>query len=140
MKPNPIFTANINLQGRIIFDEPERFQCYVRARAGRKVEVLVRPIKNRRSLQQNAYWHGVPVTIMAEYMGEDHMATHYSLLHECFGYHWNEKLKKEVPNKGSSSVLTVEEFNHLIEWCPRWAFENFGVHVPLPNECDYDIS
>lgn len=73
---------------------------------------------------------------MAEYMGEEHMATLYALLGECFGYHWSDKLGREIPNKGSSSALTVEEFSHLIEWCPPWALLNHGVNIPLPNEVE----
>jgi hypothetical protein len=139
MRPNPIFLANVNQQGRIVFDEPSTFQNYLKTKAGRKIEVLVRPMRNKRSLQQNAYWWAVPVEIMAEYMGEERTATHYALLGECFGYHWNSQLNRDVPNKGSSSALTVEEFSALIEWCPPWALEHFDVHIPLPNECDYKV-
>jgi len=139
MRPNPVFTANVNAQGRIVFDELERFNRFLQTKAGRRVEVLVRSPRNIRSLRQNAYWWSTPVEIMAAYMGEERTATHYALLGECFGYHWNDKLKQQVPNKGSSSALTVEEFSSLIEWCPPWALENFGVQIPLPNECDYAI-
>lgn len=97
---------------------------------------MVRRPASQRSIDQNAYFHAVPVTLMAEYMGEEHMATLYALLGECFGYHWSDKLGREIPNKGSSSALTVEEFSHLIEWCPPWALLNHGVNIPLPNEVE----
>jgi len=136
---NPIFHGTVSDQGKLILERPMQFQQCLRGLAGKRVEVVVRKPKSQRSLDQSAFWWAVPVKIMAEYMGEDSTATHYALLGECFGYHHNAKLKKEVPNKGSSSALTVEEFSHLIEWAPRWAFDNFGVVIPLPNEVEVGL-
>ena len=137
-KPKPIFIARVE-DGRLRFEDPGTAAHYIRSLEGKAVLVAVRVFRGIRSIQQNNYWWAVPVELMAEYMGEDRTSTHYALLGECFGYHWNGRLKREVPNKGSSSVLTTEEFSELIEWCPPWALHNFGVRIPLPNECDYDI-
>ncbi len=138
MTVTPIFHGAVTDQGKLKLERPLQFQQCIRGLAGKRVELTVRKPKSKRSLDQNAYWHGVAVAIMAEFMGEDNAATHYAMLGECFGYHWNEKLKKEVPNKGSSSALTVEEFSHLIEWAPRWASDSFGVVIPLPNEVEVE--
>lgn len=132
----PIFAATVTEGGRLAIEQPSAFRGHLSRLNGKRVEVTVRRYREQRSLEQNAYWHAVPVTLMAEYMGEDHMATHYALLGECFGYHWNEGFGRYIPNKGSSSALTTEEFSHLIEWCPPWALEHHGVQIPLPNEVE----
>lgn len=132
----PIFPGHVSDDGKLHLREPFTFQKHLRGLAGKPVEVVVRRARSQRSLDQNNYWWAIPVEIMAEYMGEERSATHYALLGECFGYHWNERLKRNVPNKGSSSALTVEEFSQLIEWCPPWALENFDVRIPLPNEVE----
>jgi len=135
-KLTPVFLARVE-EGKLVFEQTHRVRRHVRSLEGKLVEVVIRRLRSLRSIQQNKYWHAVPVTIMSEYMGEDHMATHYALLGECFGYHWNEKLYKEIPNRGSSSALTVEDFSHLIEWCPPWALHEYSVEIPLPNECEW---
>ena len=135
----PIFYGTVSGGGKIVYDYPSRYGSWLGKLAGKRVEVTVRRERSQRSLDQNAYWHAVPVTLMADYTGEEHMATHYALLGECFGYHHSEKFGRLVPNKGSSSALTVEEFSHLIEWCPPWALEHHGVQIPLPNEVDIAV-
>ena len=138
MSTFPIFLAN-SKAGRLVFKRPDIVSKYLCGADGKELEVIIRSARSKRSLAQNSYWWSTPVEIMAEYMGEDRTATHYALLGECFGYHWSDLLKRDVPNKGSSSALTTEEFSQLIEWCPVWAMHTFGVQIPLPNECDYDV-
>lgn len=132
----PIFHGMVNSNGSLRLDSPGAFRAWLGKLRAKPVEVIVRRLRSQRSNEQNAYWHGVPVRLMAEYMGEDHMSAHYALLGECFGYHHNERLGRLVPNKGSSSALRTEEFSHLIEWCPPWALLNHGVRIPLPNEVE----
>jgi hypothetical protein len=134
--PLPIFTGKIQA-GVLQFDNPKTFRNYVQKLEGEAVEIVIRKPRSQRSLQANSYWWAVPVEIMADFMGEDRVSTHYALLGECWGYHDNAKLGKRIPNKGSSSALTVQEFSELIEWCPPWAMTTFGVSIPLPNEADY---
>lgn len=135
--PAPVFEGTVNERGNLVLRRPYDFRKHLKRLREKPIEVVVRRRRSQRSLEQNSYWWAVPVPLMAEYMGEDRTSTHYALLGECFGYHHNERLGVMVPNKGSSSALTVEEFSHLIEWCPPWAFHNHGVRIPLPNEVDY---
>lgn len=131
-----VFQGRVFGDGELVLDDQARFDAHMNTMKDKRVEVVVRPIRSQRSLSQNNYWWAVPVELMAEYMGEERQAVHYALLGECFGYHYNAKLGRLVPNKGSSSALTTEEFSQLIEWCPPWALANHGVNIPLPNEVD----
>ncbi len=136
MSATPVFRGKVNAQGNLELERQVDFWKYLCRFKEKRVEVVVRRVKSQRSLDQNAYWWAVTVEIMADYMGEERTAAHYALLGECFGYHYNEKLRRHVPNKGSSSRLTTEEFSQLIEWCPPWALENHSVNIPLPNEVE----
>jgi hypothetical protein len=134
--PIPVFLG-VARAGELVYMNLSVVRRYLRGLEGEAVEIVIRKPRSQRSLQANAYWWAVPVEIMADFMGEDRVSTHYALLGECWGYHDNEKLGKRIPNKGSSSALTVQEFSELIEWCPPWAMTTFGVSIPLPNEADY---
>jgi hypothetical protein len=134
--PDPIFTGHVDDSGKVHLDSPRVFSAYKKRLAGFGIEVVLRKQRTRRSLDQNNYWWAVPVKLMSEFMGEDLSSTHCSLLGACWGYHLNEKLNREMPNKGSSKALTSDEFSFMIEWAPVWAMETFGVQIPLPHEAD----
>jgi len=134
MAHEPIWTGEVRA-GRVIYDRPADFVNWLSTLNGKRVVVRVEPRKVRRSVEQNAYWWGVVVPIIAEDLGWDrheHDALHYSLLHECFGY--TEKNGLRVPIKTASSKLSVDEFTQLIEWAVRWAAVEHHIVVPLPNE------
>jgi hypothetical protein len=133
-----VFAGVAMAEGRVQWADTDSVRRCLHKLAGKDIEVVIRRPRSKRSLAQNAYWHAVPVQIMQEFMGEWHDATHYALLGECWGYHFNDLLQRAVPNKGSSSSLTVEEFSRMIEWCPPWAMTTWQVQIPLPNECDYE--
>jgi hypothetical protein len=101
---------------------------------GRKVvEIVIRKPRTQRSLDQNAYWHAVPVKILAEFCGYTDSQMHYALLGECFGYEPGPN-GQPIPIKPSSSDLSVEEFTHLINWVQQWSVTELGVDIPAPSE------
>lgn len=106
--------------------------AHLRAIAGKPVEIVFRKPRSKRSLDQNAYAHKWPFRIIADEMGESVEAAKLCILGEKFG--WYEVRGHLIPVKPSTSALTVEEFNELIEWMPVFALETFGAIVPLPSE------
>lgn len=107
--------------------------AHLRTVEGQPVEVVIRKPRSKRSLDQNAYWWAVPVKLLAEHCGYTDAQMHYALLGECFGY-TPGPTGGAVPVKPSSSDLSVEEFNHLIEWCLVWGPSELGVVIPTPGE------
>lgn len=97
---------------------------------------------NKRSLNQNAYYHGVVVPLVMEGLkdiGYNEIKT-LSDAHECLKYLF---LKKQIPNEstgevieilGSTAKLTTTEFNLFIDQVIRWAAEYLNVQILLPNE------
>ena len=106
--------------------------------AGVAVDVVVKKHRNKRSDRQNRWHWGIAVPLIAHELGYDkheHEDVHYALVAKCFGTHWDDKLKQEIPNVRSSE-LTTAQFSELMEWEIRWAAQEYGIVVPLPNEAE----
>jgi hypothetical protein len=136
----PIFHATVSADGtRLVFLEKEkaRRQAYLENLKGQDVDVIVRKHENRRSEQQNRWWFGIAIPLIAHELGYDkheHDAVHHALIAKCFGTTYDSKMKQEVPNVRSSSRLTTAQFSELMEWAVRWAMVEHGITVPLPGE------
>lgn len=131
----PIFAGRVDEHGVLTLLDRERVhrKQWLQTLAGKDVEVLVRKKRTQRSLDQNAYFHAIPVPLLAEEWGEDVETAKLLILGECFG--WRDmKDGRQIPIKPSSSALTVDEFSHLIEWLPPWAMTHFRVEIPLPEK------
>lgn len=135
MAPCPVFHGDVTKDVQLVLDraESERRRVWLRSLAGTRVEVIVRKVRTKRSLDQNKYWHAVPFALLAEYWGEDIETAKLLILGECFG--WKDTLgNHRVPIKPSTAALTTEEGSQLTDWMPPWAMTHFGVSIPLPNE------
>lgn len=133
----PVFHGRVTRDAKFDPAEHERDKrrTWLMSLAGQDVEFVVRKIRTKRSLDQNAYLHAKPFTLLADYWGEDMESAKLLVLGEWSG--WRETVGgNRIPMKPSSSALTTEEASQLIEWIPPWAMREFGVHVPLPNEAD----
>jgi hypothetical protein len=128
-----LFPGRVDDSGtRIVFEDPAQYVATRRKLAGKRVEVILRKPKSKRSLAQNDYAHKWPFPLIAEAMGEGVEAAKLCILGEKFG--WHEVMGKSLPIKPSTSKLTITEFDALIEWMPPWALDMFGIEIPLPNE------
>lgn len=97
---------------------------------------------NKRTIHQNAYYHGVIVPLVME--GLQNVG--YSEIRTAEDAHETLKflfLKKCIPNEntgeaiefiGSTAKLTTTEFNLFIDQIIMWAAEFLGIQIPLPNE------
>lgn len=130
-----MFRAFVRENGGLDFVEVSAYLAYVRQLSGQTVEVIVRKDRANRSLDQNSWFHAVPVALLSEYWGYDVEETKLLILGACFGWH-DHANQPRLPIKPSSSSLTVEEFSRLTDWLPTWALQQFGVVIPLPNEVD----
>ena len=95
-----------------------------------KWEVIVRPVKRKRSEAQNRYYHALKAHI-AKDAGYTPDEMHQIIKAEYFGTR-----KIEVPGhpgrsvtviKGSTTDLSVEEFTNFIDWFTAWATEHHEV-------------
>jgi hypothetical protein len=97
--------------------------------------IQVEKYSKRRTLQQNAFLHAVPLRMLADETGHDVEDLKTYLLGECFGWEAYEMFgeRRKRPTL-SSSQLSVEQFAHFLDWIEAWAVENLGMIIPKPNE------
>lgn len=125
------FLAFCDDEANLAMGDPVAFRAYLRKFVGRDVAVSVRRWQDKRSLDQNAYWWAVPVSMLAGHLGCDRTDLHYSLLGQCFGYHIGP-MGHAIANRPSSSKLKTGEFSTLIEWVGPWAWHQYQVAIPEP--------
>ena len=100
------------------------------------VTVDVKPARRPRTLPQNKAWWALVVAPLAEHLGYDHHeqdALHYALVTKCYGEHWDDRVKANVPNV-QSSKLTTAQFAELTDWAVRFAAQEWGIVLTLPSE------
>lgn len=124
---------------KVVFDRDGRtLRDGLRQFEGKRIEAVIRPLKRKRSLDQNAWLWGVAIPLLAESFGYDqheHERLHYNLLAECFGAEYDQRFGREVP-RVTSSRLSTKEFSDYMEWLVRWAAVEHGCIIPLPNESE----
>ena len=140
MPPTPIFTGTVTAQRTLVLNSPLAFRAHLDQFKEKPVEVVVRLVKSKRSLDQNAWIWGVAYPILAETLGydyEERESLHYALVAKCFGTNYDERLKADVPRKRSSK-LSTKEFSEYMEWLVRFAAKEFACIIPLPEEIEYE--
>ena len=137
-----IFTAIVSeVRGRkrLVFTAERKYRAFVESQGvGTELRVRIDESKKTRSYDQLRYWFGVPMAILSEKSGHTKLQCHYLCLSLCFGFVVDEKTGREIPIVPFSRGLTVKQFSELIEWCPPWAREEFGLAIPLPNDVDLE--
>lgn len=135
MAPVPIFYGDIDKQCRVVLHEQERYLQWKRSLSGKPIELVLRRKRSKRSLDQNAYIHAVPIPLVAEKMGESINDAKLIMMGEKWGWHIVRGYR--LPVKGHTSEMTTAECAEFIEWAPMWAATELdGLYIPLPNEVE----
>lgn len=134
----PIFHGTVSESGMLSLEETERDlrRAHFGGLAGQRVEVIIRKERTKRSLDQNAFIHAVPVTILAGHFGESMPDMKLILMGECWGWRFDPIAGREIPIKAHTSDMTVEECTYFIDWVIPWAMVEHGVSIPLPSEAE----
>lgn len=138
MKSNlvPIWRATVE-GGKLRLRNPKEFAIYVAKLEGQDLDFVIRRPKDIRSLNQNAYYHGVVVQLIAEELGYDHDDCH-ELLKLKFNSKIINVLGKEVTVAKSTARLSRKGFTDFIEAIRVWAASNLNLSIPDPNEVEID--
>jgi len=122
--------------GRLVLAQESRQSLvdYLRKREGKTLSVEVVEPKDKRSLEQNNYWHGPILDLVGDCWEEKtgtrypKWAIHGALVGECFGY----TDTPSGPVRRSSADLTVDEFSRLIDWTREELWHRYQVRAPEP--------
>jgi hypothetical protein len=98
-------------------------------------KVEIGQYRPKRSLEQNAYLHAVPLKLIAEHTGYSVEDMKEYLLMAAFGDEMKEVMGVNIirPLKRTSD-LTTKEFAWFVEWVASWAMNTLGLLIPMPNE------
>jgi hypothetical protein len=138
MKIPDLVVSNVcaSPEGKLADQVRGRILAHLRTYAGVGLDVVIRQHRDNRSLPQNAWIWGVAYPLIAETLGYDkheHDDLHYALVAKCFGVHHDDKLGADVPN-ARSSKLTTAQFSEYMDWLVRFAAQEWGCVIPLPDE------
>lgn len=118
---------------KIVLNDKEQFQNYLLSLEGHEIEIGVGKIQYDRSSNQNRYYWGVIIKMIADETG--HTSDE---IHEWCKIAFNGKHliigDKEVIVGKSTAKLDISDFEDYAEKIRQWASEMLNLIVPLPNE------
>lgn len=135
--PHPIFRATIT-KGQLRIHDRERFDRY-KLRLSGDVDVLVKPHRRIRSGNQNAWYWGVVLAIIADHTG--HTSAE---MHEFLKLKFNSKpitVNGEMKLIGSTTTdKNTSEFSEYIEQVRAWAAIELGLTIPDPTHATHSFT
>ena len=143
--PDPIFDCKvIEGQGRKTIqyapgDRDGIIRWIQTFKVGTRLEHIIRKRKKKRTSDQNRYYWGVVIPILADYFGHDNPEDMHEELKELF----NPIESKVKPGKiigGSTTKMSTEEFyvgeTSYVERICRWAAMEYQIYIPPPKKRD----
>lgn len=118
---------------RILFDDIVSWKQQVLNHKGHKVAVTLERRKKHRSGNQNRYFHGVVVSMIAEAMGCEPDEAKDALKWKYLRY----QLDCGAWTMKQTANLSTVEFEEFCSKCRMLASQMFQLYIPLPHECDY---
>lgn len=141
-QPIPIFEGDIldgklKLLGHVRTAMARWCQTF---KTGSHVDITIRKHKSQRSNDQNAYYWGVVVAILASHFGYEP-----DEMHEELKFMFNPIPSKIEPSRkigGSTAKMSTVEFfsdeTSYVERICRWAASEHGVYIPPPKDACND--
>lgn len=131
----PLFQAIVK-DGKVVFGDRGRWLSWLAKLEGFEVNIWVDKLEFTRTEQENKYYWGVVVKIMADEMGLIPAEAH-ELLKSLFLKKGIEYKGKRWEYVGSTAKLTIKDFEEYVEKCRNWLMVQ-GINCPLPNEVIID--
>ena len=94
---------------------------------------LERPKKSR-SNNENKYFHGVVLPMIAMEIGDLEIEVKEELKAMFLGYTETNKFGVVVSKVRPTSSLTAAEMEKFLDDCRHWAYHFLNLIIPLPNE------
>ena len=129
--PTPIFDCVVQY-GKLKMERRDRFEKYLQGLNG-KYSLIIKKKTKPRSIEQNNYYWGVIIKMIADEMGhygrEEMLRIHDALRHMFL---CDDGL---IPKSTTDlSTVQAEEYYAKIR---MWASEFLNLYIPLPNEITY---
>lgn len=107
----------------------------------KEVRIIVE-LKQKRSNEQNKYFHAVCVPIVRNHLLDlgwrearsKEWVKDYIKFHCLIREYSNEDTGEVIKSLGKTSDLTTTEFKEFIDIIQQWASESLGLYIPDPGE------
>lgn len=134
MAIKPTFAAEVLEDLTLRFINPAKLKQHLLPLKGQIVMVTAEKLRKHRTDDQNRYYRGVVLKMIADHSG-------YSGQEELEALHY-EMRRRFLPNRGrlnipvSTTALDTVEMTEYIENIRRWAAEELQLYIPDPNEVE----
>lgn len=108
--------------------------------AGKKLEIIIRKKRSRRSVEQNAYYWGVVIPMVQNGLKDVGYVVDKDGTHEFLKDRFNrielvnEKTGEILNTTGSTTKLSTTEMMEYFAEIQRWAAEYLNIEIPDPGE------
>ena len=106
---------------------------------GQKLDIIIRKHSSKRSNEQNRYYWGVVIPILADFFGHDNPED----MHEDLKLKFNpmkSKLQEGLTIGGTTTKLSTVDFfsaeDSYVERICRWAVMDFQIYIPPPKKAE----
>ena len=102
---------------------------------GQEVEITITKRKKarpQRSNEQNRYYWGVVIELLAQETGNERDDIHTALRMKFLG-----RLKDKMWIAESTTNLDTAEMEDYLSKCRMWASADLGIYIPKPDEIDF---
>ena len=104
---------------------------------GTKLDIIIRKHRSKRTNEQNRYYWGVVIPILADYFGHDNPED----MHEDLKRKFNPVESKVNPGKiigGTTTKMSTVDFfsaeDSYVERICRWAAMEYSIYIPPPKK------
>jgi hypothetical protein len=123
-------------KGKLIFTDPVNYSKVISSLEGKAVVVNIKEPRSQRSKNQNDYYFGVVVEILAEHTGYSREEMH-EVLKAKFLSETKELAGQSITFSRSTTSLSTVEFEEYLVRIREWASASLECFIPLPNEVDF---
>ena len=121
------FSASIQPGGKVSWQDPQGVKKFIESLEGKRVTVAIEQWRDRRSLDQNSYFHGPVCKILG-----DHLGYYPEEMKEIYREQFLRTEKNGRSFLRSTASLNTKEFSEFVSRCIEWAAQEFGVVIPDP--------
>jgi hypothetical protein len=125
----PIFQGTIQ-EGKLMLDDKYRFLNYLSSMNGKRVTISVEKEKKKRSLNQNQYYWGVVLKLIADHTGAEPEEVHDALKMQFT----SKRFVGNLVAPASTKKLDTIDFEAYLEKVRRWVQEELNVTIPLSHQ------
>ena len=134
------YNGEVSPEGKMRIFRQKDFIKEIKNLAGKLIKITIERRYNKRSLSQNAYWHGVVVSKVREGLAAKGFIFTAKEVHELLRLKFavaekvNEDTGEVIEYIKSTSEMSVGEFMDFMSEVSIWADKAHNIEIPQPGE------